>query len=121
MAHFAELNESNEVVNVVVLGDDNTADADGVEDEAIGIAWLLARSPDSQWVQTSYNNIRFRYARIGMTFDAGRDAFIEPSPFPSWMLNDSTTEWEAPTPMPDDGNVYYWDEDTTSWVEVPDA
>lgn len=56
-----------------------------------------------------------------MTFDAGRDAFIEPPPFPSWMLNDSTTEWEAPTPMPDDGNVYYWDEDTTSRVEVPDA
>jgi hypothetical protein len=54
-------------------------------------------------------------ARIGYTYDSIRDAFIAPQPFPSWTLNNVTTEWEAPTPMPTDGLGYTWDESTLSW------
>ena len=118
MAHFAEINEDNEVLRVIVVADEDTADSEGNEVDSIGEAFcndLLGGT----WKRTSYNNnYRVRYAGMGYTFDAGRDAFIAPSPFPSWVLNDDTTEWEAPTPYPDDGNDYYWDEDTTSWVEV---
>ena len=90
----------------------------GDEVDSIGEAFcndLLGGS----WRRTSYNgSYRTRYAGIGMTFDAERGAFIVPQPFPSWTLNDSTTNWEPPTLMPDDGRDV-WDEDTTSWVEVP--
>jgi hypothetical protein len=82
----------------------------------------------SLWVQTSYNTVggqhpegrplRKNYAGIGYTYDAVRDAFIPPSPFPSWALNEDTCLWDAPTPKPDDGKPYYWDEETLAWVEI---
>jgi hypothetical protein len=62
--------------------------------------------------------MRKNYAGIGFTYDANRDAFISPSPFNSWVLNEETCRWEAPTPMPQDEKMYRWDEDTVSWVEV---
>jgi hypothetical protein len=66
--------------------------------------------------------MRKNYAGIGMTWDAGRDAFISPKPYNSWVLNESTCRWEAPTPMPTDadieaGEYYRWDEPTTAWVK----
>ena len=76
------------------------------------------------WVQTSYNgNSRYRYAAIGHAYDAERDAFIAPQPYPSWKLAPSDLSWKAPVPYPIsdpvDGDPFYvWDEDTTSWVEV---
>jgi hypothetical protein len=81
------------------------------------------------WLQTSYNTIgnvhtqgkeplRGNYAGIGYTYDQTNDVFYAPQPYPSWILNQSTWTWEAPTPMPTDGKVYTWDEATTSWVEV---
>ena len=116
MAHFAEIDTDNIVLRVIVVANEDTADADGNEVDSIGEAFCTNLLSGS-WKRTSYNdNYRTRYAGIGYTFDAGRDAFIEPSPFPSWVLNDATPDWEAPTPMPGDG--YLWDEDTTSWVEV---
>lgn len=82
-----------------------------------------------EWIQTSYNThggihalggtpLRKNYAGIGYTYDAQRDAFIPPQSFASWILNEQTCLWEAPTPMPDDGKMYSWDEATTSWIEV---
>ena len=69
-------------------------------------------------MQTSYNgNIRKNFAGIGYTYDLARDAFIAPKPYASWVLNETTCRWEAPTPYPDDGNSYSWDESTTSWVK----
>lgn len=118
MAHFAQLNEENLVTQVIVVANEDTADQDGVENEAIGIAFcnnLLG----GRWVQTSYNaNIRKNYAGIGYKYDATLDAFIPPQPFASWTLNEETAQWEAPTPYPDDGKRYTWDEETTSWVEI---
>jgi hypothetical protein len=118
MAHFAQLNEENLVTQVIVVANQDTADQDGVENEAIGIEFcnnLLG----GRWVQTSYNaNIRKNYAGIGYKYDATLDAFIPPQPFESWTLNEETAQWEAPTPYPDDGKRYSWDEATTSWVEI---
>ena len=59
---------------------------------------------------------RKHYAGIGHTYDTGRDAFITPQPYPSWALDDNA-DWQAPVPMPDDGEMYSWDEDTLAWVE----
>ena len=71
----------------------------------------------TNWKQTYNNNIRKQYAGIGMTYDETNDVFIRPQPFPSWNLNSETFDWEAPTPYPDDGEVYIWNEDTESWDE----
>ena len=118
MAHFAQLNEDNLVTQVIVVANEDTADKDGVENEAIGIAFCT-NLLGGRWVQTSYNgNIRKNYAGIGYKYDATLDAFIPPQPFESWTLNEETAQWEAPTPYPDDGKRYSWDEATTSWVEI---
>ena len=118
MAHFAQLNEENLVTQVIVVANQDTADQDGVENEAIGIEFCT-NLLGGRWVQTSYNaNIRKNYAGIGYKYDATLDAFIPPQPFESWTLNEETAQWEAPTPYPDDGKRYSWDEATTSWVEI---
>ena len=115
MAHFAELDSNNIVLRVVVVDNKDTSDASGVEKEHIGAAYL-ERILGGTWKQTSYNgNKRKNYAGTGYTFDAARDAFIPPKPFTSWVLNETTCQWEAPTPMPTDGQMYSWDEATTSW------
>ena len=122
MAHFAKLNSSNEVVHVSVVDNWNITDGTGTEQEAIGVAYLESVhgvDPDYTWKQTSYNNnIRKNYAGIGYSYDAGRDAFISPKPYPSWVLLEETCRWEAPIPMPvEEGKMYRWDEATTSWLE----
>ena len=119
MAHFAQLNEENLVTQVIVVANPDTADQDGVENEAIGIEFCT-NLLGGKWVQTSYNaNIRKNYAGVGYKYDAALDAFIPPQPFASWTLNNETAQWEAPTPYPTDDKRYTWDEATTSWVEVP--
>ncbi len=123
MAHFAELGENNVVLQVIVVDNKDIKDTFGVEQEEIGIAFcrnLLGGT----WKQTSYNaSFRKNYAGVGYTYDSGRDAFIPPTPFPSWVLNEDTCQWEAPIPMPDTseqlpGRYYKWEEATTSWVEI---
>ena len=118
MAHFAQLNNENLVTQVIVVANEDTADQDGVENEAIGIEFCT-NLLGGRWVQTSYNaNIRKNYAGIGYKYDATLDAFIPPQPFASWTLNEETAQWEAPTPYPNDDKRYTWDEETTSWVEI---
>jgi hypothetical protein len=117
MSHFAEIDDNNIVLRVIVVSDTDTADTDGVEIESIG-AQFCTDLMGGTWIQTSYNgNLRSRYAGIGFTYDEARDAFISPQPFPSWVLDDATTEWVSPVPMIDG---YGWDEDTVAWVQ-PDA
>tara|TARA_R110000823_G_scaffold57484_7_gene139192 strand:+ start:812 stop:1180 length:369 start_codon:yes stop_codon:yes gene_type:complete len=119
MAHFAQLNEENLVTQVIVVANQDTADQDGVENEAIGIEFCT-NLLGGKWKQTSYNaNIRKNYAGVGYKYDAALDAFIPPQPFASWTLNNETAQWEAPTPYPTDDKRYKWDEATTAWVEVP--
>ena len=118
MAHFAELDNNNIVLRVIVVGDEDTADEDGNEVEAIGIAFcenLLGGT----WIQTSYNdNIRKQFAGIGDTYDANLNIFIKLQPYPSWSLDDYY-DWQPPTPMPE-GNFWGWDEDSTSWLDASD-
>jgi len=119
MAHYAFI-DSNNIVTEVIPGKDEGED---------GIDWEQAYGEVRNQVckRTSYHTclgkhlkggIPFRknYAGIGFNYDAQRDAFIEPQPFPSWTLNEETCGWEPPTPMPIDGQRYYWNEATTLWV-----
>jgi hypothetical protein len=120
MAHFAKLDENNVVLEVTVINNIEMLTAGNVESEMMGVAFLIRWSGGySNWKQTSYNGkIRKNYAGIGFTYDATRDAFIPPQPFPSWTLNEDTCLWEAPVAYPTDGERYQWDEATTSWVVI---
>ena len=109
MAHFAEIDENNIVLRVVVV--DNGHETGGAEylkyDLNLG----------GTWIKTSYNgNIRKNFAGIGYYFNPMLDAFIPPQPFPSWVLDESACQWVAPSPLPLDGVRYVWDENVISWV-----
>lgn len=123
MAHFARIDDTNIVRQVIVV-----SDADSATEED-GQAFIASVGLAGTWVQTSYNTngavhalggipFRYNYAGTGYTYDADREAFIPPKPYDSWVLVDETCLWEAPVAMPDDGNDYAWDEATTSWVAV---
>jgi hypothetical protein len=117
MAHFAQI-ENNLVTQVIVVDNSDCLDELGNESEAIGIQFCTDLLGGT-WVQTSYNgNMRKNYAGIGNTYDATRDAFIAPQPYPSWVLDEDTCQWEAPVAYPDDDKFYTWDEATTNWIEV---
>jgi hypothetical protein len=120
MAHFAQLDKDNNVIEVNSVNNIEMLAADGSESEVMGVAFLICWSGGySNWKQTSYNGkIRKNFAGVGYTYDAQRDAFIPPQPFPSWTLNETTCLWDAPTPYPTDGQRYQWDEETTSWVVI---
>lgn len=116
MSHFAQIDENNIVIQVLVI-----------EQETIDTG---AFGDSNTWIQTSYNThagihtlggtpLRKNYAGIGYTYDAQRDAFIPPKPFASWILNESTCLWQAPAPIPEDGNSYFWDEVTQTWKQEP--
>ena len=113
MAHYAFLDDNN-IVTEVIVGIDETELIEGLNTET----WY-GNFRGQTCKRTSYNgNIRKNYAGIGYTYDAGRDAFIPPKPFESWVLNEDTCRWDAPVPYPTDGKRYRWDEPTLSWVEV---
>ena len=124
MAHFAKINESNIVTQVVVVND-----SDGNNDTN-GQNFLnnLFKTTHT-WKKTSYNTYgnthrlggtpyRKNFASVGFTYDSSRDAFIEPKPYNSWTLNETTCLWESPATYPSDGKSYEWDEDNRQWVEI---
>lgn len=115
MAHFAQLDNSNVVTQVIVVANEELLD-NGVESEAKGIAFCKSLlGADTKWVQTSYNaTMRKNYAGIGFTYDPIADHFYAPQPFASWVLNDDA-QWEAPVAYPTDGKLYTWNEDTQEW------
>lgn len=117
MAHFAQLDEHNIVLQVIVVNNETIEDLPFPESEPIGVAFCQSLfGADTVWKQTSYNNnFRVRYAGIGYIYDSTLDAFIPPKPYPSWLLNTTTCDWQAPVPYPTDGNRYKWDETTQSW------
>jgi hypothetical protein len=109
MAHFAQIDENNIVVRVIVVSNEHAADGENWCNQFLG----------GQWKQTSYSgNLRKNFAGIGYTYDAARDAFVPPKPFSSWVLNETTCRWDAPLPYPSDGELYSWDEVSGSWVQV---
>jgi len=122
MAHFAKLDENNLVIDVVVVHNNELLDGNGIEREELGITFLINTFGYSNWKQTSYNEtFRKNYAGCGYTYDPGRDAFIPPKPFPSWMLDEATCTWDAPIPIPEDHmvtKIYIWDESIVNWKDV---
>jgi hypothetical protein len=117
MSHFAKVEDG--IVTQVIVAEQDFVD-----------------TQEGTWVQTSYNTIggvhyspetgepdggvalRKNFAGIGYIYDSVRDAFYSQQTYPSWILNETSCIWEAPVPMPDDGNRYEWDEDTTGWITI---
>lgn len=121
MAHFAKIGLNNKVIEVVSVSNEVLHDSNGVEQEVNGVNFLTKLTGYPVWKQTSYNaTIRKNYAGIGDTYDEGRDAFIPLSPYPSWILNETTCNWEAPVPLPANADTvpYQWNEETQSWNEL---
>ena len=121
MAHFAELNSSNEVLRVIVVSNEDV-EANGGDQHADAETFVTTIIPHSTggvaWKQCSYNNnFRKQYAGIGYSYDASKDKFIQAQPYPSWTL-DSNDDWQAPTSKPDDGKMYYWNETDRKWEEI---
>jgi len=118
MAHFAEIGLNNIVQQVIVVHNNELLDENGVEQESKG-QQFCRNLLGGTWIQTSYNgSFRKNFAGYGYTYDSIRDAFIPPKPFDSWLLNEDTCQWQSPTPIPDNENMYTWDEATTSWQLV---
>lgn len=115
MAHFAEIDDNSIVLRVVVVPDEQEHRGQEFLANDLGLG--------GKWIQTSYNgNIRKKYAGVGDTFDEQRNAFIAPQPFPSWTLDEESALWMAPVLKPQDGKMYYWDEQSISWTEeIPPA
>ena len=114
MAHYAKVSDG--LVTQVIVAEAEFFDT-------------FVDSSPGEWIKTSYNTsggvhsdggtpLRKNYAGVGFTYDSRRDAFIAPQPYPSWILNEDTCQWDSPVPYPTDGLMYEWDEDTTSWVET---
>jgi hypothetical protein len=133
MAHYAELNQNNEVIYVVYMDNEIITDENGNEVEELGIQHLHTHhGAERKWVRTSYRgNFRNKYAGLGDTYREDLDMFISPSPYPSWILNENTGQWEAPVTQPEltqeqiDGGYYYtWNEEeynsdnTTGWTLI---
>ena len=120
MAYFAKLGTGNIVEKVISINNAVITDANGVEQEQLGVDFInkLYNTRDV-WKQTSYNNnIRKNYAGVGYHYDQARDAFIPPKPFNSWILNETTCQWEAPVAYPTDGQYYKWNETIVNWELV---
>jgi hypothetical protein len=117
MAHFAQLNETNIVINVQVVDNATIDNLPFPESEPVGIQFLNSLFDEENWKQTSYNG-RFRknYAGIGFFYDADLDAFIPPKPYQSWLLDENTCQWQSPVPYPTDSENYIWNEPTVNWV-----
>ena len=129
MASFAKIGLNNKVIEVHSVHNDVLKDAGGIEQEVLGIDFLTKLTGWSIWKQTSYNTLggvhrlggtpfRKNHAGIDYTYDEDRDAFISKQPYPSWTLNETTCQWEAPSARPDDGKFYDWNEEITNWVEA---
>ena len=129
MASFAKLNSNNIVERVESVVNEVIKDSNGVEQESIGINFLktLYNEPNANWKQTSYNTqggihvlggIPFRknFAGKGYVYNENKDAFIPQKPYESWILNETTCLWNAPIPYPNDGQMYFWKEETQNWT-----
>jgi len=123
MAHFAKLNENNEVLAVHVVNND-VITVDGIESEQAGVDFLTQLHGHTLWKKTSYNaatnGFRKNYAGIGHKYDPTFDAFIPIQPYASWKLNYTTCQWVAPVAMPEniEGYLWKWSEINQEWIKV---
>jgi hypothetical protein len=109
MAHAAELDHLDRVLRVIVVSNDLEPNVEQWCSDTYG----------GYWKQTSYSgSFRKNFAGIGYTYNADLDAFIPPKPYPSWLLDEATCQWKAPVPMPQDGELYEWDEAAGEWKRI---
>jgi len=129
MASFAKIGLNNKVIEVLSVNNEVLKDANGIEQESIGVDFLTKLTGWAIWKQTSYNTngglhklggtpFRKNHASIGYTYDEDKDAFIPKKPFNSWILNETTCLWEAPVVYPNDGQRYKWNETIQNWELV---
>ncbi len=130
MAHFAQLDENNVVINVIVVKNNELLDENGQESEIKGVAFCQSIfGANTRWVQTSYNhNFRKKFAGIDDIYIQANDIFVGPAPYPSWTLQGDPPLWTPPVPFPEDvrfaptlDNIpinYSWDETTQSWIKL---
>lgn len=136
MAHFAKIGLNSKVISVHSVYDKDCQDAEGVEDEEVGRQFLEKIHNYPLWVQTSYNTrdgvhkngktpLRGNHAGMGMTYDEENDIFIDPKPFPSWVLNTTDVQWHSPigdapslTEQETLKYSYQWNETDQSWDKI---
>ena len=115
MAHFAQIDENNIVLQVIVVNNNELLDENGIEQESKGREFCSSLLGGT-WIQTSYNStFRKNYAGAGFMYDSTKDVFIETQPYPSWVLNEDTCIWEAPVPYPSSGGAFTWNETAQTW------
>ena len=122
MAHFAQLNENNVVMMVIVVNNADCLDENSVESETVGIAFCQGLlGADTRWKQTSYNRkFRRNYAGKGYSYFEPLDVFVEPQPYPSWTFDTATANWVSPIPKPTVPDIYFlsWDEENQEWDAI---
>ena len=119
MAHFAQLDATSTVLEVLVVDNASIDNLPFPESEPVGIAYLNSFLPPATWKQTSYNNnFRKRYAGIGYTYMEQYDAFVPPKEYPDFIFDEQQLLWIPPVPYPNDGGHYAWDDATHSWVVI---
>jgi hypothetical protein len=128
MAYFSEIDNNNVVLRVIVVADSDCAGGNYPESEPAGQEFISSIGISGTWKQTSFNTwggqhktggfpLRKNFGETGFIYDSGRDAFIPPQPYPSWILNEQTCLWEAPVDKPDEEIGYIWDEPSVSWIK----
>jgi len=115
MASFAKIGLNNKVIQVVSVHDNELKDSNNVSSESLGIDFLTNLTGWAIWKQSFTDGTRKNLANIDYTYDENRDAFIAPKPYASWILNETTCQWEAPIALPDTENKYNWNEETQQW------
>ena len=127
MSHFARINALTKKVEAVIVAEEDFINTLPNYDLWIKTSYNMrggvyhtdgVPAEDQSIIEGDEARQRKNYAGIGYSYDAVRDAFIPPQPYPSWVLNETTCLWDAPVAYPDDGNQYQWNEETTSWDEV---
>lgn len=110
MAHFAQIDDNNIVINVLSVPDEQEHRGQEYLSENLGF--------DGRWIQTSYNHkIRKNFAGVGYVYNEDLDIFMPPKPYPSWIINSELGIWESPIPYPQlkNNEICIWDEDKKTW------
>jgi hypothetical protein len=113
MAYFAKISDG--IVESIIVVSDNDCGSEFPASESVGQAFIASLNLSGDWKQTSYNNFRKQFARVGYAYDADADQFVAPKPYASWSL-DANNDWQAPTPKPE--GSFYWDEESLSWLAI---
>ena len=127
MAHWAKIDEDNNVIEVIVTSNDEDDEGESWIQDNLGGTWIKTSRNTRNGVHydpltgepsaDQSKALRGNYAGIGMVYDPELDVFYGKKQFDSWILNEQTFEWEAPVPMPETGGPWIWNESTGNWMK----